>query len=133
MKYKLLVLDLDGTLLSITENISIEDRDALAETCRSGIGVSVSTGRSLMSCRHVIDQLSLDGYHITFDGGLVSDADCNSEVYARPLKKTAVKQAIEFARANEISLELFSNAYYLPKRRHGQPGHTGIFLALSLL
>jgi len=128
VKYKLLVMDLDGTLLSSNENISIEDRDAIAEACRSGIRVSVSTGRSLMSCRHIIDQLSLDGYHITFDGGLVSDADCSSEVYAQPLKKTVVKQAIDFAYANEISLELFSNAcYFAEKETWSTQAHRDFF------
>ncbi len=116
MKYKLLVVDIDGTLLNRDENISDEDRHALAEACHLGVQVSLSTGRVPRACSGVIDQLSLDGYHIFFDGALVSDPEQDEEVYVRPLAGEAVKQAVEFAHQHNLDLELYSATHYFTER-----------------
>lgn len=116
MKYKLLIVDIDGTLVGRNGAISAESREAVAEASCSGIRVSLSTGRVSRACLGIIRELSLDGYHIFFDGALVSDPDQGDEVYAHPLSKEMVKQAVEFARLNDIYLELFSSTEYFIER-----------------
>ncbi len=116
MNYKLLVVDVDGTLLDGKGNISAEDRDALAEACHSGIQVSLCTGRVPKTCLRIIDQLSLDGYHIFFDGALVSDPEQDKEVWVQPLSKETVKQAVEFAYRHNLNLELYSATHYFVER-----------------
>ena len=110
--YKLLLLDIDGTLLGEKGTISAEDRNALARACDSGIKVSLSTGRAVQTCLEVINQLSMDNYHIFFDGALVSNPNNGKEIYAQPINKKVVRQAVEFAHLNEISLELYSATHY---------------------
>ncbi len=114
--YKLLVVDIDGTLLSKNGTISAEDRDALARACALGIQVSLSTGRVVQASLRIINQLSLDGCHIFFDGALVSNPKTGEEVYVQSISKVVVKQAIEFARLNEINLELYSATHYFAER-----------------
>jgi len=114
VKYKLLVVDIDGTLLGRERNISVEDREALAKVRQSGIMVSLSTGRAVKACRSIIDQLSLDGYHIFFDGALVSSL--GEEVYAEPLDSGVVREAVEFAHLHNIDLELYSVTHYFVER-----------------
>jgi len=113
LKYKLLALDIDGTLMDKKGSISEEDMNAIAAVQRAGICVSLSTGRSLLGCHNVIKQMRLDGYHMSFDGALVSESNSGEEIYACPLSKETVKQAIEYSHANEVPLELYSrNRYY---------------------
>ena len=114
--YKLLVLDIDGTLLNGQGKISAEDREALAKAQDSGIRVSLSTGRSLKACLSIIHQLSLDSYHIFFDGALVSNPDLTEEVYVQPVSKATVRQMVEYARSHDIDLELFSATHYFAER-----------------
>ncbi len=116
MNYKLLVVDVDGTLLDKRSTISAENREALAKACDSGIHVSLCTGRALQACTDIINQLSLDGYHIFFDGALVTNPESSKEVYAQPLGQTVVKQAIEFAHLNDIDLDLYSTTRYFVER-----------------
>jgi Cof subfamily protein (haloacid dehalogenase superfamily) len=106
MKYRLLVVDIDGTLIGKDGHISTEDKEALAKVRDLGIQVSLSTGRAAESCLPIIKRLALDGYHIFFDGALVSNLD--KEVYAEPIDSNLVREAIEFARQNNIYLELYS-------------------------
>jgi len=114
VKYKLLVVDIDGTLLGRDGSISAEDREALDGVRRSGIKVCLSTGRAAGACRSIIARLSLDGYHIFFDGALVSGLD--EEVYAQPIDRGVVKEAVEFAHSHNIDLELFSATHYFAER-----------------
>jgi len=116
MKYKLLVLDIDGTFIGKDGNISVEDREALAKVRQSGIQVSLSTGRVVQACLKIIKQLSLDGYHMFFDGAVVSKASDGSEIYVQPIKQGVVKQAVEFVHRYDIYLELFSSNHYFVER-----------------
>ncbi len=106
MKYKLLVADIDGTIIGKGGQISAEDREALTKVRHKGIGVSLSSGRAAESCRPIIERLGLDGYHISFDGALVSNFD--DEIYARPIDRGVVREEVEFAHQHDIYLELYS-------------------------
>jgi hypothetical protein len=110
VKYKLLVVDIDGTLLGRDGSISVDNREALAKVRDLGIAVSLSTGRAVQACLPIINQLSLDGYHIFFDGALVSNL--GEEVYSKPLDKGVVREAVEFVQRNDIYLELYSTTHY---------------------
>jgi len=116
VKYKLLVVDVDGTVLGKDGTISAEDKDALAKAGRSGVQVSLSTGRVAQACVRIINQLSLDGYHIFFDGALVSNPENGEEVYAQPISKELVRQAVEFAHLSDINLDLYSATRYFAER-----------------
>lgn len=116
MKYRLLVVDIDGTLINKDGNISNEDREAVAKVRRSGIGVSLSTGRAAQGCRPIIEQLALDGYHIFFDGALVYNPQRDEEVYVKPLDSGLVREAIEFAHKNDAYLELYSSSRFFVER-----------------
>jgi len=114
--YKLLIVDIDGTLVGKERAVSAENREALAKARDSGVQVSLSSGRAAQACLDIIRQLSLDGYHIFFDGALVSNLTQDREIYVWPLDKTAVRQAIEFAHLNDINLELCAATRYFIER-----------------
>lgn len=112
--YKLLVVDIDGTLLNSRGVISPEDEEAIAYARKSGVIVAVSTGRAAMASRWVLEYLHLDGYHIFFDGALVYNPIKDHEVYAESINGTLACQAIDFARENKIHCDLYtSNHYYI--------------------
>ena len=115
-RYRLLVVDIDGTLLDKNGTICTEDKEALTSVSNSGIRVSLSTGRVVQACRKILDQLSLDGYHIFFDGALASDPQTGEEVYVEPISRELVGLLIEYARKNELDLELYSSTRYFIER-----------------
>lgn len=115
-EYKLLVVDIDGTIVDKNGDISDEDKKALAQAAASGVKVSLSTGRVIKACQRIIRELSLDGHHIFFDGALVSDPSQSTEVYVQPLEKDVVRRAVLFARANDIYLELYSADHFFAEQ-----------------
>ncbi len=131
MKYKLLVIDVDGTLVGRDGSISAEDRGALAKARRLGIRVSLSTGRVTQACLGIIDQLSLDGCHMFFDGALINSPSQSKEVYVQPLSQEVVKQAVEFAHSNDILLELYSATHYFVERETWASGIRRQFFGIT--
>ncbi len=115
VKYKLLIIDVDGTLVGKSGTISTADKGAVIKALRSGMKVSLSTGRVAQSCVGIINELSLAGYHMFFDGAWVGNFK-GEEVYAQPVKKEVVRRAVEFARLNDIYLELYSATNYFIER-----------------
>jgi Cof subfamily protein (haloacid dehalogenase superfamily) len=114
--YKLLVVDIDGTLVNGRRSISAEDQEAVARAFNLGLHVSLSTGRAAQACLGIINQLSLDGYHIFFDGASVSSPTQGEEVYIKLINSAVVGQMVEFAHRYEIDLELYSAAHYFAER-----------------
>ena len=114
--YKLLVVDIDGTLVGGDRSISAEDREALAKARDLGMKVSLSTGRVAQACLGIINQLSLDGYHIFADGASVSNPGQGEEVYVQPISREVVGEMVEFAHQHEIDLELYSAMHYFAER-----------------
>ena len=110
MNYRLLVVDIDGTLLGSEGGISDEDKEALAAAQQAGVGVCLSTGRAIQGCRWIVDELSLDGYHIFFDGALVSGP--RKELYVEPLDSGVVKEVVKFVRKHDIYFEFYSTKDY---------------------
>jgi len=114
--YKLLVVDIDGTLIDKNGAISAEDKDALARAGDSGIQVALSTGRVVQACLRIISQLSLDGYHMFFDGALVSNPEKGEEVYVKLIGEELVRQIVDFVHLNEMNLDLYSATHYFIER-----------------
>jgi Cof subfamily protein (haloacid dehalogenase superfamily) len=110
--YKLLVVDIDGTLLNSRGVISTEDTEAIAHAEKAGVRVVLSTGRAAMASAWVLDHLHLNGYHIFFDGALVYDPVNKIEAYAESIDGDLVRQAIDFARRHVLHFDLYTSSRY---------------------
>ncbi|CEG27033.1 Cof-type HAD-IIB family hydrolase [Bacillus sp. B-jedd] len=65
---KLIALDMDGTLLDDSHEVSEENRRAIQEAEEKGIKVVLSTGRNLATCRDYAVSLKLSSYLVTING-----------------------------------------------------------------
>jgi 5-amino-6-(5-phospho-D-ribitylamino)uracil phosphatase len=68
-QYRLLALDLDGTLLNDRSEISDTNAKWVKHAVRAGVTVCVSTGRGFPSALPYAEQLGLDTPMITVNGG----------------------------------------------------------------
>ena len=72
-EFKLIALDMDGTLLNNQQEISTENREAITKAQEQGVHVVLSTGRSLLTCREYAQSLQLSSYLITVNGSEIWD------------------------------------------------------------
>jgi hydroxymethylpyrimidine pyrophosphatase-like HAD family hydrolase len=87
--YKLLITDLDGTLLDVRGGVHERDRRAIAALLERGVGVSLCTGRMYSGSREIARELNLtcpigcvDGSHIVHprhdDELVLKSMDCDA-------------------------------------------------------
>jgi len=114
--YKLLVVDIDGTLMNRDGVISAEDTVTLARAGKLGVRTALSTGRVVQSSLGVLDHLSLDGYHIFFDGALVYNPKTNRELYVSQIKNEPLEQIIDFTHGLGLDIDLYSITDYFVSR-----------------
>ncbi|MFC1920749.1 Cof-type HAD-IIB family hydrolase [Chloroflexota bacterium] len=114
--YKLLVVDIDGTLLDKEGNISETDIKALSQARDAGLLVSLSTGRVVQASIRFIDQMKLDGYHMFFDGALVYNPEKEEEVYVEPISRELIRQMIDYSRRLELDIDLYSITRFFAER-----------------
>lgn len=74
MKYDIVFVDLDGTLLRDDKSIPQENIDSIRKLINSGVEFVLCSGRSHMSLKQIEKQLGIsedEGYGIAFNGGSV--------------------------------------------------------------
>jgi 5-amino-6-(5-phospho-D-ribitylamino)uracil phosphatase len=100
-KYRLLALDMDGTLLNDEQIITPTTVKWLQKAVDAGVHVCLSTGRAFTSAFPYAEQLGLETPMITVNGSEVWRAP--HEIYRRSLMDpTLVRQMYELAKEDDI-------------------------------
>ena len=118
MKYKLVVIDVDGTLVDRHGNIAEEDKAAVDRLVKSFVKVCLCTGRVLQACKPIIEELHLGTPHIMFDGALIYSLTGHATIYSKPLPPMLVKEAVDYCHINDIYLELYSRDLFFTEREN---------------
>ena len=96
-RFKLLALDMDGTLLDGQDEISEVNRQAIAKAREQGVHIVLSTGRSIATCRPYAESLQLNSYLVTVNGSEVWD-DAGNLLERHPLHLEDVEKMRELSR-----------------------------------
>jgi len=72
-KYRLLALDIDGTLVNSRDELTPATIAAIRRACEAGIRVVLATGRRYSKALHLVEPLSLDVPLISASGALIKD------------------------------------------------------------
>lgn len=72
--YRLLALDVDGTLLRSNHRLAKQTKDAIEFVKKKGVYVTLATGRAFPSAQKVANALKLDTDLITHDGAFISSS-----------------------------------------------------------
>jgi hypothetical protein len=98
MAYRLLVTDIDGTLVNGAREITPRVHDAVAAAQARGVRVCVATGRIWPSARRFVEGLGADPPAILYNGGMVLDF-ARDEVWLRvPLPRRHAADTLRILR-----------------------------------
>ena len=81
--YKLVAIDLDGTLLNSYGEVSENTKKALQEAKKRGVEVVLSSGRPISSTESMALELGVDNYLISGNGAAVYDIKRQEIIYDR--------------------------------------------------
>ena len=77
--YKLVCIDLDGTLLTDDKKITNENIEAIKKAIDSGVNICIATGRIYKFVDHIKDLLGVSTKVIASNGGIILTEDGNLE------------------------------------------------------
>ncbi|MBD3305500.1 Cof-type HAD-IIB family hydrolase [candidate division KSB3 bacterium] len=118
MRYKLVMLDVDGTLLSTAPHASQCVRSAIRRAQDQGVTVGLCTGRIAKTCQTLVEALALDSYSVYYSGTLLKNLITGRVLKKHALPHPIVQEIVQFARAQAIYLELHTEEAYLYELRN---------------
>ena len=104
--YKLIALDLDGTLTDKNKNILEETKQELIKLAQKGIIIVLASGRPTAGIFKEAKELTLDkvgGYLLSFNGARVLDYKTNEVVYEQTLSSEVAHEMYDRAKAFGLS------------------------------
>lgn len=110
MKYKLIVLDLDDTLLKNDGTICEENKVAIRSALEKGVKVILASGRADLSIRKVAKELELekyDGYILAYNGGKIINCKTNEVLYKAELTKEQITNLYDLANKHEVYIHTY--------------------------
>ncbi len=141
MKYKLLALDVDGTLLGPDHTLADETIEAIKQAQEAGLKVCIATGRSYIETLDAWKQLRLKKPYqpmIVVGGALVCEPDTGRTLYQTTIQR---ELACEFADAlNEQGYSALALVdswrhgfdYYLAASSDARQVHSGWFAKMNV-
>ena len=95
MRYRLLALDLDGTLLDPYGALTPGVKGAVTSAVDRGLRVVICTGRRFRGARPMAEALGLMGPVVAHNGVLVKRADTGETLHANYMPAALVRDAVE--------------------------------------
>lgn len=105
--YKLIALDLDGTLTNDAKEVTPYTKQVLHEAVKKGASIALVSGRPTIGIRRVEQELELDrigGYILAYNGGHILDCKTGEDIYKVQFPRDCMEEAIGFARKNNVAM-----------------------------
>ena len=109
--YKMLVLDLDDTLLRDDSSISRHTKELLSEAQIKGVTVVLASGRPTPAMMQYAEELKLaefDSYLISFNGAVATSLKDNKILFESSLTQAEVHSLYDFSIENNVQILTYS-------------------------
>lgn len=115
MVYRLLAIDIDGTLLRSNHRIDRQTREAIQFVQEKGVYVTLATGRNFPSAQKVAKSLKLDSILITQNGGFLA-TEIESPVYVKRFEEEKVYQIVQLLENYDCHIRVLHETYSIGNR-----------------
>lgn len=113
--YKLIAVDLDGTLLNSYGTISEENRKAIKKVQKEGVKVVLASGRTTNSIKTLAEELGENEYIICGNGSLIYDLKKDEIIYDKFIDKNKALQIIQICEQNSIYYNVYTEDMVIAK------------------
>lgn len=113
--YKLVAIDLDGTLLNSYGEVSNKNKEIIQKAMQKGVEVVLSSGRPIMSVKNLANEIGCNNYMICGNGAITYDIQNEEIIYDKFLEKTKVLQIIRICEENSIFYNVYTKDTILTK------------------
>lgn len=114
MIYKLLVLDLDGTLTNRKKEVTKRTRRSLIQAQERGVKIALASGRPTYGMAPLADMLGLKeygGYVLSYNGGEIIDWKTGETIYAKLLDPEVIPYLYRCATEGGFAIVTYNGKY----------------------
>lgn len=107
MDYKILVLDIDGTLVNSKKEITQKTKREIEKLQQKGIVIAIASGRPVCGIEKIANELDLKkygGYLLAYNGGKVVNYKTKEVIYEKTMSQKYVKSLYDFAVKNDVAI-----------------------------
>lgn len=102
MGYKMIVLDLDDTLLKNDRTISERTKSALLASQNAGVKIVLASGRPTFAVKPIAKALEIEkhgGFIVSFNGARITDANGENELFSANITKSDLAELFQMSKA----------------------------------
>ena len=107
--YKLIAIDLDGTLLNSYGEISQGNREAIEYALKNNVEVVLASGRDPKTMEKMSLNLGIKNYLIAGNGASIYDIKQEKNIYEKFIKQEKALKIIQICKENSIFLNLYTD------------------------
>lgn len=106
MNYKLIALDVDGTLLNDHYEVSEANRRSLTEANREGAVIVLCTGRGPGNTLPLLELLGLEGVVITHNGAAIVESKTRKVLHHYRMELDELMPILEYCRSHKVHYDV---------------------------
>ena len=106
--YKLIAIDLDGTLLNSYGIITENTKKIIKKVEEQGVNIILASGRPIDSIQAIANEIESKKYFIAGNGAIVYDIEKDEIIYENCLKKQKVLEIIKICEENSIGYSIYT-------------------------
>ena len=109
--YKLVAIDLDGTLVTDEKELTPKTMKAIKEASQKGVKIMISSGRSFYRLEKYIDALDLRKENqctICFNGGMIVENTTKEMIYSQNLDAQEVNELIQLGKSLDLPIMIYT-------------------------
>lgn len=107
--YKMIVIDIDDTLITNEGVVTEETAQAIREAEDQGVKVVLATGRMFASAKKVADTIGIQTPIISYQGGYIMDWVNDTVLYEKSIPSDVIKSVINFCEEQNYHLQIYSH------------------------
>ena len=114
--YKLIAVDLDGTLLNKYGVVTEKTKQTIKQTIQKGTDVIIASGRPIDSIKTIAQEIGSKKYFIAGNGALIYDIEKDEKIYEKFLNKQKVLEIAKICEENSISYNIYTEETIIAKQ-----------------
>ena len=106
--YKLIAIDLDGTLLNSDGDITEYNKKAINNKTEQGIKMALASGRNISAIKNIAKELNTVDYIISGDGAIIYDFKNEKIIYENCIPKVKALSLMQICIENSITYSVYT-------------------------
>ena len=103
--YKLVTVDLDGTLLNSYGEVTENTKEKIKKTQEKGVEIMIASGRPIDSIKTIAEEINSKKYFIAGNGAIIYDIQKEKIIYEKYIPRQKI---IEICEENNISYNIYT-------------------------